>query len=327
MPSDVTTLDPAILDEILGALVVVTPEGEIVSWNRGAEVLFGYTADEAVRRSIFDLIVPPERADETRKQFEKTLAIGASAYESERRRKDGSSLPVAVSLRPTKGADGRTLIVKNDRDITDLAYLRQSQRLATKFGGLLEASPDAMVIMNKEGRLVLVNSQAENLFGYPRAELLGAMVEVLVPERYRAAHPAHRRGYFHDPKPRPMGRGLDLSGRRKDGSEFPAEISLSPMETDEGTAALALTQARKFDAIVLDLLLPDVGGEDVLRAIRADGPNRQTPVIVASVLADKGLSAAYQVIEVLTKPVIAADLLGRLAREGIVPPTAGGKEG
>jgi len=239
LTSDLTTLDPDVLAQVVGALVVMTPEGEILSWDRGAEILFGFSPEEARHRSIFDLVIPPSRAAETREQIQKALAIGTAVYESERLRKDGSAVPVAVSLKPLKDAQGRTLIAKNDRDITHLAYLRQSQRLDANFRGLLEAAPDAMVIMNKEGRLVLVNTQTERLFGYTREELLGATVEMLVPERYRNGHPAHRRGYFHDPRPRPMGKGLDLAGRRKDGTEFPAEISLSPMETDEGTFATA----------------------------------------------------------------------------------------
>src|SRR6202008_2164986 len=152
---------------------------------------------EALLRSVFDLVIPPERAAETREQMKKALTIGAAVYESERLRKDGSVLPVAVSLRPVTDAQGRTLIAKNDRDITQLAYLRQSQRLDAKFRGLLEAAPDAMVIMNKEGRLVLVNTQTERLFGYTREELLGAAVELLVPERFRDRHPSHRKGYFN----------------------------------------------------------------------------------------------------------------------------------
>src|SRR4029079_2349389 len=198
------------------------------------------------------------RRAETREQIQKTLASGATGYESERLRKDGTSLPVAVSLRPGKDAEGRTLIAKNDRDITHLAYQRQAQRLDAKFRGLLEAAPDAMVIMNKEGRLVLVNTQTERLFGYSREELLGATVELLVPERLREGHPAHRTTYFHEPRTRPMGKGLALSGRRKDGSEFPAEISLSPMETDEGTFATAairdVSVRRRVEAKVRGLL-------------------------------------------------------------------------
>jgi protein-histidine pros-kinase len=107
------------------------------------------------------------------------------------------------------------------------------------FRGLLEAAPDAMVIVDRDGRIVLVNSQTERLFGYARDELLGRPVETLVPERFHGVHPQHRMEYAKEPHPRPMGGGLQLAGRRKDGSEFPVEISLSPVETEEGTLLTA----------------------------------------------------------------------------------------
>jgi hypothetical protein len=107
------------------------------------------------------------------------------------------------------------------------------------FVGLLEGAPDAMVCVAGDGRITLVNAQAERLFGYPRAELVGQPVEVLVPDAARAAHPGHRRRYVADPKPRPMGAKSQLSGRRRDGSTFPAEISLSALETGDGILVTA----------------------------------------------------------------------------------------
>jgi len=104
---------------------------------------------------------------------------------------------------------------------------------------LFELAPDAIVGVGKEGLIELVNAQTEALFGYARAELLGQSVETLVPERLREAHGAHRQGYFADPRTRPMGAGLELFGRRRDGSEFPAEISLASVETGRGLLAIA----------------------------------------------------------------------------------------
>ncbi len=105
--------------------------------------------------------------------------------------------------------------------------------------GLLEAAPDAMVCVDADGRIVLVNAQTERLFGYGRDELIGQPVEMLVPDAAREMHPAHRAGYLADPRPRPMGAGMELAGRRRDGSTFPAEISLSAMGTEEGLLVTA----------------------------------------------------------------------------------------
>ena len=160
------------------------------------------------------------------------------------RRRDGTEFPVEISLSPIETPRGR-FVSAAIRDATE------RRKVEARFRGLLESAPDAMVIVDGAGRIVLVNAQAEAIFGYPRAELLGQPLEMLIPERYRARHVGHRADFFRHPKARPMGANLDLYARRRDGTEFPVEISLSPLETEEGvlvsTAIRDVTERRRVE--------------------------------------------------------------------------------
>lgn len=224
-----------LLEESPDAVIVVTAEGRVLHWSRTAEGMFGYSSQEACGCLLTDLVIPLERAEEERQLLGETIEAGGSTRESIRRRRDGALIYVAISTRSIVGPNGDLqCIIVTKKDVTLLKVQRDAKLVEARYRDILESMPDGIIMVNATGRIVFSNTQAEKLFGYGTGTLRGTMIESLLPERFRAGHLGHRSRYFGHPRARTMGIGLELYGLRQDGTEFPVEVSLCPLTTEEG---------------------------------------------------------------------------------------------
>jgi PAS domain S-box-containing protein len=231
-----------ILEAVPNAIVVTDAHGRIGLVNVQTERLFGYSRAELVDQSL--AVILPAAAD----AFAGSPGIDGSASrnntvselkskapvvtrDSRGLRKDGREFPVEITFNSIETPQGR-MFLATVLDVSERRHAEERFRLA------IESAPSGMVMVDAGGRIVLVNSQTEKLFGYSREELVGQPVELLVPERARQRHATARAGFLQKPETRPMGHGRELFARRKDGSEFPVEIGLNPIETAEGIFAL-----------------------------------------------------------------------------------------
>jgi len=244
--------------ETADAVIVITPVGQIVHWNQGAERLLGFTAVESVGRHIADFTLSPDPSEAEQRLIKPTLESGRGTFEALHRRKDGSVIYVEVSGKILPVPDHKEpLIVLAEKDVTELKIESDRQILEARFRDLLEYTPDGIIVTNLTGHIVFASRLSEKLFGYAHDELYGKVVETLLPPRFRRGHVAQRADYVADARQRGMGSGLDLFGLRKDGSEFPVEISLSPLKLQTTTLVMSAirdaTERRRIEKTLQDL--------------------------------------------------------------------------
>ena len=241
MKDDPTMLLAAIMDSVDDAILTKDLEGRITYWNTGAVRMYGFSAEEMVGRNVS--VLTPEGHEDEIPGIMSRIGRGERIdhYEARRRCKDGSLIRVSLSISPLRDKAGKIVgaaTVARNHAGEDAARARAKQ-FEERFRLVVEAAPTGMIMVNREGTILLVNAQVEKQFGYSRLQLVNKPIETLVPERFRSAHAGYRAEFFAEPKLRSMGVGRDLYGLRQDGKEFPVEIGLNPIETEDGLLVMA----------------------------------------------------------------------------------------
>jgi PAS domain S-box-containing protein len=268
--------EAAIFEVALDGIISVDHRGLVTEFNPAAETIFGCARAHAIGQPLADLIRPASMPERQPPGLPTYLGAGAGSVVGRRvemtgTRRDGTQFPIELSICRIPASDP-PVFTGFLRDLTETKRaaeaLRSAEaRLATaeanwkaeqRFRKLLESAPDAMIIVDTRALIIEANAQTEKLFGYARGDLLGRDVQTLVPARLRGKHLAAREAYLREPSSRPMGSGGELYGLRSDGAEVPLEMSLSPIEMDEGLVFVAamrdLSDRRRAEKIELDLV-------------------------------------------------------------------------
>jgi PAS domain S-box-containing protein len=240
-----------LLDSIEGyAICMLDAHGRVASWNRGAERIFGYQADEAVGSSFETFFGAADRAANVPAEILAQAARDSThSDEAQRIRKDGSTFWAQTTLQAIREGDTLVGFSVVTQDTTERRMAEAQRRMSS---AILDYSPDSIIVVDRRGLIERVNDRALAMFGYQRGELIGSPVEMLLPERSRTHHTEHRDAFFAHPSLREMGSGLELSGRRADGTEFPVDVVLGPLELDAGAYVIAIvrdiTERRALEA-------------------------------------------------------------------------------
>jgi PAS domain S-box-containing protein len=268
--------------------VALTADGRVVLVNAELEKMFGFSRAELLGCPIDSLV--PKRLRAVHARFRDANSndfksrVPGTGYELLGLRANGTEFPIEIGINPLQIANGIMIV----ETIVDISVRKHLERM---FQRIVEAAPCGMVMIDAQGGIVLVNPQAELMFGYARNELVGASLEILLPERFRASHGSHRQEFASDPSIRQMGMGRDLLACRKDGSEFPVEVSLSPVSGDDGGLVLAaVTDITRHRAMQLELRQANSNLEEFTYAASHDlkSPLRGISDLVEWIVEDLG---------------------------------------